>query len=252
MITVVLIHGLAASTDQWRPLLQYLEDVNVLNFEFPGHGQSKSINFDWESTVTELRSQLPKSGCVIYVLHSFAASFLPDIVNLTKRTDRIILLEGIVHVDDAKWTHSVPFRDAALFKNWTKKFKLGRKVALKSQLINYHDKSDVDLWSAGFVEVNPNALKTYSINLINRLRASEVLNTLKNNSDILIYIKGSKSKLSKPCLDAIRECNIRLYTITNAAHFPMLDNPKAVYNIVKSIINEVSCLAHHQVSKLSD
>lgn len=240
MATILLVHGLAASKQHWQPLLPYLSELNVINFEIPGHGESTSLQFDWENTVLMLHSILPNSDCVIYVLHSFAASFLPELVKIIKKNDKIILLEGIIHIDDAKWTQSAAFRDPILFENWLKKFKLGGRVALKSQLIRSHDKSDIDLWSTGFAEVNGNAIKTYSRKFVERLKNLEILSTLKNHANLISYVKGSKSNLSSSCLNTIRRCHIPLHTIHDSGHFPMLDNPKELYAIIKDIINEAS------------
>ena len=168
MVTVVLVHGLAGSKNHWNSLLPYLNGLNVVNFEIPGHGESKSLNFDWDSTVAELKTLLPTSGPIIYILHSFAASLTPELIKISNKNDRIILAEGIIHLDDAKWTKSHAFLDESFFENWVKKFRKGGRVALKYQLVKSHSKSDIDMWSKGFSKVNKNAIKIFSRKFVGR------------------------------------------------------------------------------------
>ncbi len=237
MVTVALVHGLAASKHHWHPLLPYLNDVNVVNFEIPGHGESKSLYFDWESTVSKLSTNIPSSDHVVYVLHSFAASFLPEIIKILKKSDKIIIVEGIIHIDDAKWTQSEAFLDEYKFENWVKKFRIGGRVALKFQLIGKHNKSDIDLWSTGFKDVNEDAIKTFSKKFIERLKNKEIVKSLMDANNNITYIRGKKSNLSESCINTLKKYNIPLEIIDNSGHFPMLDNPKDLYKVIKSAIN---------------
>ena len=237
MVTVALVHGLAASKYHWYPLLPYLNDVNVFNFEIPGNGESKTQNFDWESTVSKLYTNLPKSDCIIYVLHSFAASFLPEIIKKIKKNDRIIIVEGIIDLDDAKWTQSQAFLDDFMFENWVKKFRIGGRVALKLQLIEKHTKSDIDLWSTGFACMNEGAIKIYSKIFVERLKNMEIKPSLMSHHNNITFIRGEKSNLSESCINTIKKYNIPLKIIKNSGHFPMLDNPKDVYKVIQSVIN---------------
>ena len=237
MVTVALVHGLAASKHHWHPLLPYLNDVNVVNFEIPGHGESRSQDFDWESTVSKLHTNLPKSDRIIYVLHSFAASFLPEIIQTSKKSDRIIIVEGIIHLDDAKWTQSQAFLDELMFENWVKKFRKGGRVALKFQLIEKHTKSDIDLWSTGFAYVSEDAIKIFAKKFVERLKNMEISTSLMNHHNNITFIRGDKSNLSESCINTIKKNNIPLKIINNSGHFPMLDNPKDVYKVIQSVIN---------------
>ncbi len=237
MTSVALVHGLAASKHHWHPLLPYLKDVNVVNFEIPGHGESRSLSFDWESTVSKLHTNIPKSDRVIYVLHSFAASFLPEIIKISKKSDRIIIIEGIMHLDDAKWTKSQAFLDEFMFENWVKKFRIGGRVALKFQLIGRHSKPDIDLWSTGFADVNEDAIKIFSKKFVERLKNMEISTSLMNHHNNITFIRGEKSNLSKSCINTIKKYNIPLKIIANSGHFPMLDNPKDVFKVIQSVIN---------------
>ena len=240
MVSIVLVHGLAASKQHWQPLIPHFAGVNIINYEIPGHGESKSLQFDWKNTVLTLQSLLSKSEPTIYILHSFAASFLPEIIKAVKKTDRIILLEGIIHINDAKWTKSSVFQDKLLFANWVKKFRIGGKVILKYQLIGSHNKSDIDLWSSGFSEVNEDAINIYARKFVERLKSKEILNTFKTHASQIIYIRGEKSNLSKSSISTIKQSNVPLHAITNSGHFPMLDNPIALHKVIKNIINEIS------------
>ena len=240
MVTVALIHGLAASKLHWEPLLPYLNHFNIVNFEIPGHGGSKSLNFfEWESIVSELHKSLSKSDRVIYVLHSFAVCLLPEIIKKSKQYDRIIIIEGIIHLDDAKWTQSQGFLDDFMFENWVKKFRLGARVALKLQLVKKHNKSDIELWSTSFADVDANAIKILSVNFVERLKKLEISDSLFSHQKNIMFLKGEKSNLSKSCMNIIQKSNVELVTIDNSGHFPMLDNPKDVSKVIQNLINDL-------------
>ena len=53
----------------------------------------------------------------------------------------------------------------------------------------------------------------------------------------ITYIRGKKSTLSESCINTIKKYNIPLEIIDNSGHFPMLDNPKDLYKVIKSAIN---------------
>lgn len=115
---------------------------------------------------------------------------------------------------------------------------MGRRVALKSQLIKKFDKAQIDKLSIGFTEVNGKALKYYSIKLIGRLNSMEIENALKENASLISYVKGEKSTISKSCFRIIKKHMIPLHSINKSGHFPMIDNPESLYIIIKKIIEE--------------
>jgi pimeloyl-ACP methyl ester carboxylesterase len=235
MRTIVLVHGLAGSKNHWNSLLPYLNGFNVINFEIPGHGESESLSFDWNSTVAELKTLLPASGPIIYILHSFAASLIPELIKINKKNDSIILVEGLIHLDDATWTKSNAFLDESLFENWVKKFRKGGRVALKYQLVKSHRKSDIDTWSKGFSKVNKSAIKIFSRKFVERLQNKEITTSLKNFKNNIVFIRGESSNLSKSSLKNLIKSNIAIHTISDSGHFPMIDNPKDVYEVIYKV-----------------
>ena len=239
MVTVVLVHGLAGSKHHWNSLLPYLNGFNVINFEIPGHGESESLSFDWNSAVAELKTLLPSSGPIIYILHSFAASLTPELIKISNKNDRIILAEGIIHLDDAKWTKSHAFLDESFFENWVKKFRKGGRVALKYQLVKSHSKSDIDMWSKGFSKVNKNAIKIFSRKFVGRLQNREITKSLKNFKSNIVFIRGESSNLSKSSLKNLIKSNIAIHTVSDAGHFPMMDNPKEFYEVICNVLESV-------------
>lgn len=239
MRTIVLVHGLAGSKHHWNSLLPYLNGFNVINFEIPGHGESESLSFDWNSAVAELKTLLPSSGPIIYILHSFAASLTPELIKISNKNDRIILVEGIIHIDDAKWTQSNAFLDESVFENWVKKFRKGGRVALKYQLVKSHSKSDIDMWSKGFGKVNKSAIKIFSRKFIERLQSKEITTSLKNFKSNIVFIRGESSNLSKSSLKNLMKSNIAIHTVSDSGHFPMMDNPKEVYEVICKVVEDV-------------
>ena len=65
-----------------------------------------------------------------------------------------------------------------MFENWVKKFRLGARVALKLQLVKKHNKSDIELWSTSFADVDANAIKILSVNFVERLKKLEISDSL--------------------------------------------------------------------------
>ena len=238
MRTIVLIHGLAASKEIWFPLIPYMNNFHIINYELPGHGDSLNLDFDWQAVINELKFKTKYANETIYILHSFAAGYLPELKSLLKMDDKVFLVEGIIHLDDAHWTKSFNLESTSTPAGWLQKFKKGRTIALKIQLINKHSKENIEIWSSGFNKVRLQALLKNIKNFIKRLRKSEISNCLGEIADVITYVKGDNSNISKSSLDMLRNHGIKVYKVRSSAHFPMLDNPRGLSTIIKNVIDD--------------
>lgn len=239
MRTIVFIHGLAASKEMWNPLLPYLWDFDIINYELPGHGESAQTRFTWDDVISDLTSILFGKEGIIYVLHSFAAAYLPELIPVLATNDRVVLVEGVIHIDDAHWTKSFDLNAEKMSHRWIENFRSGRQVILRSQLVNKHSKDQIESWSHGYAQVTSDALLFHIGNFVERLKSQDIINSMCGAASSICFVRGEKSKLSKANQNIVKSYGIEVYNIQCSAHFPMLDNPLSLSQVIKKIAKEM-------------
>jgi pimeloyl-ACP methyl ester carboxylesterase len=166
------------------------------------------------------------------VLHSFTASLLPEIVSSGVRPKKIVLLEGILHSDDAIMAKSIVSMDNEIFQHWLKRFRSVSKMTLKSQLISKNHTNDLEEWSDSFKLVKGDALRVMASSLRQRLESDNIAKALTLLTIPQIYIRGENSRLSSACDKFLREKNMNIREIPKSAHFPMIDNPRDLAQLI--------------------
>ena len=139
-MTLLLVHGLGVNSNIWEPLVSSLGD-NVIVVDLPGHGRSKVKVFGWQQIWSNLVNILGAKNSVnsILVLHSYAAALLPEIVQSGLKLKKILLLEGILHIDDLGWSKRMEGIEEDIFSQWLSRFRAVSEMSLKSQLVKKHD-----------------------------------------------------------------------------------------------------------------
>lgn len=230
---LILLHGLGLSRSVWDKLIPLI-DCEVIAKDLPGHGQSKFDCYDWESIWHDTINSVPETDITkaSVVLHSFSAGALPEILNYRERPQRIYLLEGIVHPDDATWTKVIASMSAEEYESWLPRWRSVSPMTLKSQLVRPQSRRDIEKWSSGFRLVKEDALYSMSEQLQSRVNSKELEFCLSSSEGILTYLQGSKSKLRASAINFIRRCGCRIEELPDAGHFPMLDNPEALARLL--------------------
>ena len=95
------------------------------------------------------------------------------------------------------------------------------------------------MWSKGFSKVNKNAIKIFSRKFVGRLQNREITKSLKNFKSNIVFIRGESSNLSKSSLKNLMKSNIAIHTVSDSGHFPMMDNPKEVYEVICKVVEDV-------------
>ena len=54
-----------------------------------------------------------------------------------------------------------------------------------------------------------------------------------------MFIRGESSNLSKSSLKNLIKSNIAIHTVSDAGHFPMMDNPKEFYEVICNVLESV-------------
>ena len=230
---LILLHGLGLSKNIWDKLIPLI-DCEVIAKDLPGHGGSDCIYYDWKSiwldTINSLQERDITKASV--VLHSFSAGALPEILNHRKQPQMIYLLEGIIHPDDAKWTKVIANMNADEYESWLLKWRSVSNMTLKSQLVRSQSKQDIKKWSSGFRLVKEEALYSMSKQLQSRVNSKELEFYLSSSERNLVYLKGSKSKVSSSGINFVKQCGCRVEELQDSGHFPMLDNPLALARLL--------------------
>jgi len=229
----ILVHGLGLSSSIWSYLVPKLVG-EVIAVDLPGHGKSRSRDYDWHGIWSTVSQSIdPKEWAdTTLVLHSFTASLLPEIVAAKVFPEKIILIEGILHSDDAKWSNNLVSMDCHQFRNWLERFRVVSKMVLKSQLVLKHSIKDIHQWSNAFNIVKAEALHSMAIKLQKRLNTDAISHAISSLYIPTLYIRGESSRLSLIGQGFLKKNNIKVTKISKSAHFPMIDNPHRLANLI--------------------
>lgn len=236
-MTYVLVHGLGLSANIWSSLIPFLED-EIVAVDLPGHGNSSSNDISWKGIwryVMDAAGSVEWSETTI-VLHSFAACLIPEICSEPIQPKKIVLIEGILQPCDALWSGSIVHLCDDDFRSWLLRFRSVSEMTLKSQLVTKQPKDKLIEWSNAFRIADGDALRSIAINLNERLNSGLIAKTLNPGQANFTYVKSSRSRL---CIDESTFQGVTFCEIENSGHFPMIDNPVGLANIVLNKISPV-------------
>ena len=237
MITM-LVHGLGLDEDIWS-LFEAIHFYKVEAFELPGHGKNSSRQYSWEDIWENLNKDIKKNEGekINLVLHSFSSAILPEVLKSERIFENIFIIEGIMATSDLGWTARLNDMDADEQNRWFSKFKVSSEITLRSQLKSKHSGQDLKKWSKGFRRVNKDALFTLAKNLVERVSVSEINKTIGRTHANLHYIKGQESGMCSASFEAFKKTCVNTHVIPCSGHFPMIDNPLALNNIIVECSN---------------
>ena len=212
-----------------------LLDGEVITVDLPGHGSSTSNDYSWAGIWATIMNCMERRSWwdTVLVLHSFTASLLPEIVSSGVRPKKIVLVEGIIHSDDAILANNLSAMDLDFFNQWFVRFRSVSRMALKSQLISKHSDNKIDEWSNSFKVVRGMALRIMAINLKKRLDTDGITNAFTSSSIPIVYIRGEFSRLSLTGKYFLQQNNVEIRVISKSAHFPMIDNPGKLSELMR-------------------
>lgn len=201
--------------------------------DLPGHGFNAQTECSWSDLwhcVALTIEEYVGVYDICIVLHSFAATMLPEILDANYDIKKIYLVEGIISLEDITWSINIIHKSELQYDIWFKQFQKQHEIILRSQLVNKHDSVKVRNWSRGFNLVNKTVLLQIARQLHKRLNSGKILKLLLHNRDKVTYIKGDHSNVSDKSLIALVKSNIHITEIKNSGHFPMIDNPSVLWN----------------------
>ncbi len=235
-MSFLLVHGLGLSSNIWSHLIPFLTG-KAITLDLPGHGEASGTDYSWSglwASIVDANGQNEWSETIL-VLHSFSASLLPEILTANVHPKKIVMVEGILHPSDAVWSHGLTILDTASFKLWLKRFRLVSEMALRVQLCSRQSEQNIRIWSDSFKKVNGEALHNLSKLLRDRLGTASFLNAIESLGNHILYIRGGKSKLSLTGRAFLEEKSIQVRVVDGSAHFPMIDNPGAVAELIRRL-----------------
>lgn len=222
----LLVHGLGLSAEIWSRLRPHLNG-QVLAVNLPGHGDSDSDLYLWQDMLESILidSAVSQWAETIVVLHSFSACLLPEFVRLGVKPHKVVLIEGILHSSDAHWSNAIASMSERNYLAWLSRFRTVSEIALRHQLVSPVTKPELEMWSKAFRVVRANALWAMAKNLQARLNTDDLLLQIANVEFPVIYLRGEHSRLSSQGRDCIAGIPIPIKEISASGHFPMIDNP---------------------------
>lgn len=229
----VLVHGLGLSKEIWSELSPLLKG-DVISVDLPGHGNSKSKDYSWNGIWSVINAAVGKKDWsdVSLVLHSFAACLIPEILSANVRPAKIILLEGILHIEDLSWSSKISDLNQFEYGNWLIRFRSVAEITLRSQLILNRPSKEIRQWSYAFEAVDGDALRGMALNLKHRLNSEDMHDAITKINSPILYARGRLNKMGLASIDLLRrEKSIPIIEVPNSRHFPMIDNPIACSNI---------------------
>jgi pimeloyl-ACP methyl ester carboxylesterase len=231
----ILSHGLGLSKNIWDALIPYI-DGEMIAKDLPGHGESTESVYDWRSIWLNTIQRLSKAeiNSASVVLHSFSAGLIPEILECRERPRRIYLVEGIIHPDDALWTKEIASMNSDEYDAWLPRWRDVSYMTLKSQLILPQSRDNIIKWSSGFKLVKRDALYSMSTRLQSRVNSRELERALVGSGECVTYLQGSRSKICQTAIDFVRRCGCEVRVVQDSGHFPMLDNPEGLANLLKA------------------
>jgi pimeloyl-ACP methyl ester carboxylesterase len=231
----LFVHGLGLSGSIWANLVQIIT-LPVHTPDLPGHGAGPRGQYDFGAMWTHIEQHIPHEEWLntTLVLHSMSSGLLPELVASNTRPAALVLIEGNLTGADTKWSREISCQPREQFDQWFARIRKASTLVLRSQLIGSHDPQDLISWGAGFTEVETDALRQIAANLIERSESGAIARALATLDLPTIYLRGYESRgLDESCALLARLC-IPVIKIPGAAHYPMIDNPRATWQAISS------------------
>lgn len=229
----ILVHGLGLSSRIWSSLTPLLPG-HVDAVELAGHGglgdQDYSWPALWEQVVTAM-SPIEWSRTTL-VLHSFSASLLPEIVRSGVEPSQVVLIEGILFPEADSWTERIAQLSPQAFSAWLEGFRSVAEMALKAQLVSRPSSDLIAYWAHGFQSVSGEALRQLSVNLCARVREQAAIKATSQAKFPITYVLGERTRLVCTKERLMVERGLSVQEVARSAHFPMIDNPKELADLI--------------------
>lgn len=229
----IFIHGLGLSSTIWEPIKPLVKG-NCLCPDLLGHGNSPSGVYNFESLWEYLSAELKYVdwSSTTLIMHSMSSALLPEISKSRIYPKSICLIEANLILEDAHWSHQICQKSSYDFSSWFSKFKANSELVLGMQLEKSHKKNDLVLWSSGFKQVDKLALRQLAKELLKLSSTKKIISAIRKIDSPTSYFRGSKSQPWTEGEQILKKLGIPLFVIPNASHYPMLDNPIAVWESI--------------------
>jgi pimeloyl-ACP methyl ester carboxylesterase len=165
-----------------------------------------------------------------------SSCLLPDLVASSVRPAALVLIESNLIAADATWSREIARHSEEEFPLWLDRIRKASMLIMQGQLTGEHQMDELMHWSSGFREVDPHALRVIATNVIKRSDSYLISESLASLSLPTIYLTGDKSTGLNFSHDLLASLGIPIIEIPNAAHYPMIDNPKDTWHHI-SLLN---------------
>ena len=241
-LSMVFIHGNSMNSDLFIPQLKSREfkDYNCIALDLPGHGKSdKSESYLISAIVEKVSKKLSKLNRFILVGHSLGGQIA---IHLLKKYP--IQCKGIVLIDTAPIDPENEISDIYNI-NPTSLLLLQNNLGLEeiSSLQKFLYPIE-DKWTSiianSIIATNPEFRSGYSASLMGSTNLDEI-KILKNFKGAKQIILGKNDPLLKVnyLKKVCENLDLFLNTIGDSGHFPHLENPEILNQLILSQIHQI-------------
>lgn len=231
-------HGLGLSNEIWKPVFHLLKEYKVNGYELIGHGKNQCLReAGFKRLWSSVKETLDLSKKNIFIFHSAATGLIIPMLEDNFFPNKVILVEGNIIRQDAKWSESITDMENIKFSNYVKLLKKNSEKVLQSNLFIKRDLSELKKLSSGFTEVNKDFLLSYATEISSSEYYSNIQRALLKIHQSCLYLRGAESENWDSGYEIINKIGIQHNCIKDSKHYPMLDNPN---ELVSNIINFMS------------
>ena len=238
-IEILCIHGLGCSKENFIEIIKASQkkNINCISIDLPGFGNNNLILDDnvktYEFFFKKLSLELSFSKNLIIILHSISSCLINELSTFIK-CKSIILLEGNLLIDDAKWSEVISNMNEKKFFIYSNYLRLNYfEIMSKSILANISRNSILDYFANGNKFDGKSFYKLAKLGY-KRTISSEISNLITNEKSKFLYIVGSRTIMNKT-FDFVKSSKISYYHYENCGHYPMIEYPDKVIKAIESL-----------------
>ena len=210
--------------------------MQILHHVFHENHLKKHDNYSFSLMWSYLSHMIYDNfSSTILVLHSMASGFLPEILNFKQKPKAIVLIEGNIIEADAKWSNQIRLMSDDKYFSWVEQLYRSASTIMKFQLKGKYSKDELHSFSEGFRNVDPIALRSIATEISILTCTGKIESALSIIDIPVIYLRGAESEPWSRGKLLLNKLNVSMFSIESSSHYPMIDNPNAVWRIISNI-----------------
>lgn len=244
---ILFLHGLGLNKETGINffLSNELSDYGILIPDIIGHGKtyenSELLLYKFEIIALKLIDLLTSLKIENYslVIHSISSFFTPFLSQL-KSPEHIIFIEGNITIGDGEWSRLLQKMNKQELEKHALLLSRTSHIVLSKHISTPINSYIMDSYAQGFKEVKSKALFELASDAFHIIESNTLANFINNNVDKILYISGENGTCSLPTKSFLVESKINTVIVNGAGHYPHIDCPKKVTELIATFIKSPS------------